>query len=75
MNESTRIRTRRNMRRIAANIAAIAVMAPAILVFNGNEDMLWVNFCALAYIYCLYIISSRTATGRRITRKIYKYLS
>lgn len=66
---------KRTFSRIIAFIAVMVIMFPAIVtIFNGNEDMMWVNFVGLAYAYGVYYLSAKTERGRKITRKIYKLI-
>lgn len=69
------INYKRTFTKVIAYIIVMAIMFPAIVtIFNGNEDMIWVNFVGLAYAYGVYCLSAKTERGRKITRKIYKLI-
>lgn len=66
---------KRTFSRMIAFIAAMTIMFPAIVtIFNGNPEMIWVNFAGLAYAYGIYCLSAKTERGRKITRKLYRLI-
>lgn len=50
------------------------LMLPVMLVFNDSENI-WLNVIGLAYILLLYILSSKTRTGRKLFLSIYRSLN
>ena len=44
----------------------IIIVLPLLAVFNGNIEVVWVNFAALAYGYLLCKMAENTKIGRRI---------
>lgn len=66
---------KRAFTKVIAYIIAMAIMFPAVItIFNGNEEMMWVNFVGLAYAYGIYCLSAKTERGRKITRKLYRLI-
>ena len=54
-------------------IVAFLAIIPGLLIFN-NSEAIWPNFAGIAYIILIWLVTTKTKTGRRVFLSIYRTL-
>ena len=58
------------MRDFIKFVTCILAIAPCMLVLNGNDDCLWVNFIGFAYTFCLigYLVGNQKTCSEMLSK-------